>query len=532
MNRFRTTWLAYTGLGLSAVLLGLGCGFGGTSTNSKTSLADDDVTSIAGLIDLAQVTDAETVPRDVYATSLSPSALLYPSATPDELAAYSRGLAIFTAPRLGQTDGEGTYFNQRNCLGCHMAQVVARPATPASRARSEDAFLLFGDFNPGSGEFRPRGDALGPVFHKQQLDGFLRQPLLLPKSTLEPLILKQVNNPNYPSPLANLNPPLSAANPANGFVPLPGAPFVRVVGMRAAPPYIGRGLMEAIPDGEINGQADNQIPFPSPDPNAADRIRRFENRNSEAAAIVGGSPLIRLSRFGLRAAGPTLLQFMIGGSNGEIGLTSPFAPTDNISSPQPKPHPAQDLTAQDIRDLRSLVRLIAPPARATIVPGSAEERGAALFGFDPTQPRGFAVNRQLNCAGCHTPIMITGRSPADVGSAHLSNKRFFPFSDLLIHNLGAADADSVLPGQGRADPGLWRTPPLMGIGVIGPPFFHDARVLANQSLDSALDQAIDFHDNNGLDTDSEANASAKRYRALPDTGVNSKADLIAFLKTL
>ena len=225
--------------------------------------------------------------------------------------------------------------------------------------------------------YLPRPDLLGPVFHKQQLPGFVRQPLPLPQSTLEPLIRQQANNPAYPSPLDNLNPPLSAANPANGFAPMPGAPYVRVVGMRAAPPYIGRGLMEAIPDAEINGQGNNPAPFPSPDPNPADGIRLFENQNSEAAAIVGGSPVVRVSRFGLRAAGPTLLQFVVGGTNGEIGLTSPFAPTDNVSSPQQKPKPAQDLTAQDIRDLRTMIRMIAPPARAAIVPGSAEERGGS-----------------------------------------------------------------------------------------------------------------------------------------------------------
>jgi len=396
MKTLRTKWLVGAALGLSTVLLGLGCGFGGSSTNSKDSLAEDDTTSIAGLIDMTQVTDAETVPRDVFATSRSSGALAYPSATADEIAAFNRGLDIFTAPRLGQTDGEGPYFNQRNCLGCHMSQPAGRPATPASRARSQDAFVIFGDFNPGTGEYRPRTDALGPIFHKQQLDGFPRQPLPLPQPDLEALILRQSNNPNYPSPLANLNPLLSPTNPANGFVPLPGEPFVRVAGTRAAPPYIGRGLMEAVPDGEINGQDDNQIPFPTPDPNTADGIRRFENRNSEATAIVGGSPVVRLSRFGLRAAGPTLIQFVVGGTNGEIGLTSPFATTETVSAPQPKPHPTQNLTAQDIRDLRSLIRLVAPPARAAIVPGSPEERGAALFGFDAAQPRGLAVNRQCD----------------------------------------------------------------------------------------------------------------------------------------
>jgi hypothetical protein len=98
--------------------------------------------------------------------------------------------------------------------------------------------------------------------------------------------------------------------------------------------------------------------------------------------------------------------------------------------------------------------------------------------------------------------------------------------------MGPADADNTLPGQERANGATWRTPPLMGIGLTGPPFFHDGRILANLSLESALDQAIDAHDNNGMDTTSEAHAVAQRYRALPDTGVNSKADVIAFLKTL
>ncbi len=531
MKKIPVNWWAGAGISLFVAMLGVGCGSGGSVSNNKNAVSDDDVTSVSGLIDLSRVADAETIPRDQYAKSLSANSLIYPSATSEELDHFNKGLAIFTAPRLGVNDGEGPYFNQRNCLGCHMAQQPGVVATPASRARSEDAFVLFGDFLASTGEFRPRGDAFGPVFHKAQLPGYPRQPLPLPQAQLDPLIRQLTNNPNFPSPFANLTPPL-ASQPLNGSVPLPGAPFVRVVGMRAAPPYIGRGLMEAIPDGEINGQADNQIPFPSPDPNAADGIRRFENRNNEAAAIVGGSPVTRLSRFGLRGAGPTLLQFMIGGTNGEIGLTSPFAPGVNIASPIPDPNPQLELSAQDIRDLRTMIRLVAPPARVPIVAGSAEDRGRILFGFDPSQPRGLAVTRNLNCAGCHTPIMITGQSSAEVGASHLNNKRFYPFADLLIHNMGPADADNVLPGQGRADPTQWRTPPLMGIGLIGPPFFHDGRVLATQSLDSALDQAIDFHDNLGVDTTSEAHTSAMRYRALPDTGVNSKADLIAFLKTL
>jgi Di-haem oxidoreductase, putative peroxidase len=489
-------WVA--GLCLTVLGVIVGCGSSGSLSNTKRAISADDTTSIAGPINPGRVQDVETIPRDRFARSSTVDALIFPSANGNERAHAARGLSIFQ----GRVPF-GPHFNQKNCLGCHMAQLAPLPPNPASRARTQDAFLLFGDFNPATGEFRAREEAGGPVFHAQTVPGY--DPQKIP--------------------------------------PLPGAPFVRVYGRRAAPPYIGRGLMEAIPDSEI-------LAGESPDVNQLG-FRGFENRNSEAAAFIGGSPLIRLSRFGLRAAGPTLLQFMIGGTHQEIGVTSPFSPPPgaNIPDRQPTPNPQPELNAQDIRDLRTLIRLIAPPAMAPIVAGSPEDRGRILFGADFNQPRGLAVDRRLNCAGCHTPIQTTGESPADVGARHLSNRRFFLFSDLLIHDMGqnlaqfrddpnrppaigGSKLDAALPGQGRANPRTWRTPPLLGIGLIGPPHLHDARVLATQSPESALDQAIDLHDNNGMDADSEAHPSIAAYRALPPTGDFSQADLIAFLRAL
>lgn len=467
-----------TGLLLSAAV---GCGSNGSITNDQKTIADTDVSSLSGPIDPSKVVDADTMPRDVFGKSLSVDGLVFPGANSDERAAVQRGLNLFTAARTDAFDGEGPYFNQRNCLGCHMAQLGSNPATPVSRARTEDAFLIFGDFDAATGAFNPRADAGGPVLHRHQLPGFPQQQM----------------------------------------PPLPGAPLVRVTGMRASPPYIGRGLMEAIPDDEILAGKPASVNGLGHD--------GFENRASEQNALIGGSPVIRLGRFGLRAAGPSLEQFDTGGTNGEIGLTSPFTPNTNTNTSTPAPRPSPSLSANDLRDLRTLIRLIAPPARAAINPGSAEERGLALFGADYTQTRGLAVNRQLNCAGCHTPILITGTSPARLGGRLLSNKRFYPFSDLLLHDMGATLADNVLPGQGRANGRQWRTPPLMGIGVIGPPFLHDARVLANQSQQNALMEAIQRHDNMGADTDSEAHASAEAFRALPDS---SKQDVIAFLMSL
>ena len=40
-------------------------------------------------------------------------------------------------------------------------------------------------------------------------------------------------------------------------------------------------------------------------------------------------------------------------------------------------------------------------------------------------------------------------------------------------------ADFALPAQGLASGQEWRTPPLMGLGRVGPPFLHDGRVFLN-----------------------------------------------------
>lgn len=163
------------------------------------------------------------------------------------------------------------------------------------------------------------------------------------------------------------------------------------------------------------------------------------------------------------------------------------------------------------------------------------QRGAELFGIDLVafanrmipgrMPAGgdgrdeHAINqadRKLNCAGCHLPVVTTGELPAEVGPEHLNDAWVPLFSDLLIHPMpviGAEEiaptqrlpvvvqradeqgnifntfdlvrgmADDTLPNQGVATGREWRTPPLMGLGRIGPPFFHDGRIyLSDESV--------------------------------------------------
>ena len=160
------------------------------------------------------------------------------------------------------------------------------------------------------------------------------------------------------------------------------------------------------------------------------------------------------------------------------------------------------------------------------------QRGAQLFGIDLVafanrmipgrMPSGgdgrdqYAINRAdvgVNCAACHIPVQTTGVSPSKIGGRHLSNVWAPIFSDLLLHegpevtperiastprdpvvmvrngfrtlDLPRNLTDDALPNQGVANGKEFRTPPLMGIGRVGPPFFHDARVfLSKDTRDS------------------------------------------------
>jgi hypothetical protein len=169
-------------------------------------------------------------------------------------------------------------------------------------------------------------------------------------------------------------------------------------------------------------------------------------------------------------------------------------------------------------------------------------------------------DRKLNCVGCHTPIQRTGQSPATVGAHNLSYVWAPIFSDLLLHKMPVINAERIMTqvnsadtprprdpltigrrsrGQvyttldlprnladdtfsdqkASADGREFRTPPLMGMGRMGPPFLHDARVylsiltvnstpagtvttnlkvtnapLVIRTLDDAIRAAIELHD--------------------------------------
>jgi CxxC motif-containing protein (DUF1111 family) len=152
-------------------------------------------------------------------------------------------------------------------------------------------------------------------------------------------------------------------------------------------------------------------------------------------------------------------------------------------------------------DLTFFLSWSAPPARRHS--GDAEtQRGEALF-------------RSAGCAACHRETLTTGenaRYPA------LSRLEIHPYTDLLLHDLGAGLADGRPDHE--ATGGDWRTPPLWGLGLAQAAnptarFLHDGRA-------RTLTEAIVWHAG-------EAQRSRDRFRAMNEA---DRAALLRFLDSL
>jgi mono/diheme cytochrome c family protein len=611
--------------------------------------------------------------------------LLFPSVPPSARERVLEGASFFTTPETA-AQGAGAMANQTRCAGCHLNNLESVPGarlltgisnvSRAGRSTPTNFSFTSGDTTNGGspagerldpvnpdgsmdlsiisktdpaldainntgrnaaftifGDFSPSVDAVDPTLSFDPLDGSTNRitgntqnfggfvqhtrPPIDELKALDPSI--DCKPDAIPSVDEDRN--LGTVDPITG---LSASGFRRSVGERAGPPYIGRGLMEAIPTQDI---------LNAPDPSDA------RGGNSSLASAVfqctgdcvtgavnmipANAPPDRpnalasgVGRFGLRANGAEMLQFIVGGLQGELGLTSLANNNEiNIADPSIAPYNqnCRNLVEEPESHLstpfseRNFLRLTAPPefGRNLLAvltsedpseprPGNSHaarvQRGAQLFGIDLTafanrmipgrmpgngdgrDPNAInQADQMVGCVSCHTPVQRTGRSPAagdpSLGSdgaavVDLLSYRWAPiFSDLILHTDPTIDAERFAPtprdpilvsrGSSRDDDHRggrmqlfqtydlprhltddvfsnqkatakgeeFRTPPLMGVGRVGPPFLHDARVylstlsrdttpagtvytnsevtnapLVVRSVDDALRAAIELHD--------------------------------------
>ena len=149
-----------------------------------------------------------------------------------------------------------------------------------------------------------------------------------------------------------------------------------------------------------------------------------------------------------------------------MGLTTTLIQTDDCSSAQQacRQQPnggAPEVSAEILASVLFYSRNLAVPKRRNV--------------SDPQVLKGKALFHQAGCAACHVPAFTTA---ADAPEKELSQQYIRPYSDLLLHDMGAGLADNrpEFLASGRE----WRTPPLWGIGLTATvsghtQYLHDGR---------------------------------------------------------
>lgn len=262
--------------------------------------------------------------------------------------------------------------------------------------------------------------------------------------------------------------------------------------LRTAPAIIGSGLLEAIPREAIVARAD-----------AAD---------TNGDGISGRPRLLEgevLGRFGWKAGNATVDDQNTAAFLGDLGLTTSRRPVENCPAAQTACAAAPNGGAPEVEPARvDATRIF---VAATTVPGRRDV--AAL----PVR-RGKFLFTQLACASCHVPRWQTSATPPNGDLLGLASQQIWPYTDLLLHDLGEGLADHR--PEGDATGREWRTPPLWGIGLM--PIVNGHQRLLHDGRARGLAEAILWHGG-------EASISATRFRALSSS---DRAALLAFLNSL
>lgn len=204
-----------------------------------------------------------------------------------------------------------------------------------------------------------------------------------------------------------------------------------------------------------------------------------------------------IGRFGKKAAVYDLLQQTVNAYNQDMGVNTSYEPYNTYTGLAVDPELSNE-TALDV--VFYLKTLKAPMQRDKN--DSKVRAGQQLF-----------VN--IGCAKCHTPQLQTGSSSINA----LANKTIFPYTDLLLHDMGPGLNDGYT--EGNALPAEWRTPPLWGLGLSknsqGGQYYllHDGRA-------RSIEEAIILHGG-------EAEQIKSNYQQLDD---GDKANVIKFLESL
>ncbi|MBC2655916.1 c-type cytochrome [Pseudomonas sp. MSSRFD41] len=421
-----------------------------------------------------------------------PSANLPPTRRLD----FSVGNSFFRSPWViapsttTARDGLGPLFNTNACQNCHIKDGRGHPPAPcALNAVSMLVRLSIPDDPTLAGLIERTGVVPEPVYGSQLQD--MAIPGVAPEGRVrvdyEPL---QVHFKDG-TQVELRKPRLRVTDLGYG----PMHPDTRF-SARVAPPMIGLGLLEAIPEEAILANA-----LPSRENPIAGRPNWVWD-DARQKTVLG--------RFGWKAGQPSLNQQNVHAFSGDMGLTTSLRPFDDCTDAQTACKRAPNGNGPDgepeVSD--NILRLVLFYTRNLAVPARRDVDSPQVLA-------GKNLFFQAGCQSCHTPSFTTAANAAE---PELANQLIRPYSDLLLHDMGEglADQRSEFKASGRD----WRTAPLWGIGLTETvsghtQFLHDGRA-------RNLMEAVLWHGG-------EAEGAKQQVLAF---NAQQRAALLAFLNSL
>jgi len=375
-------------------------------------------------------------------------------------------------------DGLGPLYNARTCLSCHVkggkgfipsdsTRVISSTLVRLSKPSGDSKLLktegviphpMYGD------QMQGQSTSLAHQLRHSQKPGTLKHDVA-PESYIYIHWDKQTFS--YPDQHQ-----VELRKPRLEFTQLGYGPLGddTLYSIRVAPTIHGMGLLELISEQDLLALSDEND---SNNDGISGRLNQVWD--IEKQATVAG-------RFGLKANKPTLKMIVAGAFKNDIGISNPLFPGQPCSMEQTscktmitgntKEHGNVELSAELLTLATNFNRDLAPVIRRN--------------SKDKNVIQGRQLFYQTGCNQCHQPRFVTQQSEQ---TAHLSQQIIWPYSDLLLHDMGPGLAD------GRPDflasGSEWRTSPLWGIGLLKQ--VNGSQVLLHDGRAQTVEEAILWH---------------------------------------
>ena len=398
------------------------------------------------------------------------------------------------------SDGLGPLFNSRGCQDCHLKDGRGHPPLSADVPDDSGSMLVRLSVPPASDEEKAKLEAhranslpeptYGGQLQDRSIQGFNAEGKLKIDYTEEKVKLADGETVSLRAPHYSLT--------DLGYGPI--SPDV-MISPRVAPPMIGLGLLEAVPEEQILALVQSEA---AKNDGISGKPNQVWSREHDK---------VMLGRFGWKAGIPTIAQQAAEAFNGDIGISSTMIPagSGDCTEKQPdclKAPSGNSPNYQNVEVGDELFKLVTFYSQNLAVPARRKPD-------DPEVLKGKQIFYRIGCASCHNPKFVTGEVQ---GQPHLSHQLIWPYTDMLLHDMGEGLADNR--PEGAATGSEWRTPPLWGVGLTETVsghtlFMHDGRA-------RNVTEAILWHGG-------EAEAARNKFAEL------SKADraaLLAFVNSL